>query len=233
MANHMKKIAILQSNYIPWKGYFDLIAAVDEFIIYDDVQFTKNDWRNRNQIKTTRGLEWLSVPVGKNISRAICDVTMASHEWQAQHWAKLEQHYSQTPYFAEISAWLRPLYLEEVHSNLSAMNRRFISVICDYLGINTTLSNVWDYTKTEGKVERLVDLCQQAGGTEYVSGPAAKDYLDEEAFTARGLRVSWFDYNGYPEYPQLWGEFTHGVSILDLLFNCGREAPNYMRYVKS
>lgn len=224
-----KKVAVLQSNYIPWKGYFDLIAAVDEFILYDDVQFTKNDWRNRNQIKTPRGLEWLSIPVGQNISRNIRNVAITTHDWQAAHWAKLEANYKDAPHFKSIARWLKPLYLDETYTNLSALNRRFIEAICAYLGIDTKLSWSWDYTLIEGKSERLVDLCTQAGATIYISGPAAKDYLKTELFKAQGIRVEWFDYAGYPEYPQLWGDFTHQVSILDLLLNVGQNAPKFMQ----
>lgn len=228
----MKKIAILQSNYIPWKGYFDMIAAVDEFIIYDDVQFTKNDWRNRNQIKSPQGKQWLTVPVGQNIARLIKDVELPNKMWQAKHWRTLQSNYRRAPCFDEIAPLLEPLYLTETFDNLSRMNRRFIEVVCEYLEIKTVISNSWEYSIIEGKTERLADICVQAGGTEYISGPAAKSYIKESIFLERGIKLTWFDYAGYPEYPQLWGEFEHGVSILDLLFNCGKDAHRYMRYVR-
>lgn len=226
----MKKVAILQSNYIPWKGYFDMIAAVDEFILYDDMQFTKNDWRNRNQIKAPQGVQWLSVPVGADINRRIRDVTFEA-KWQVKHWKTLESNYRRSQHFAEVATWLQPLYTQESYANLSHLNRRFIEVICDYLSIKTVIRNSWDYVLGEGKSERLVSLCLQAGGTEYISGPAAKGYIEESVFTERGIKLTWFDYVGYPEYPQLWGDFVHGVTILDLLFNCGKNAHRYMKYV--
>ena len=105
--------------------------------------------------------------------------------------------------------------------------------MCAYLGIKTKISNSWDYALVEGKTERLADLCAQAGGTEYISGPAAKDYIEERYFTERNIRLNWLEYAGYPEYPQLWGEFTHQVSIVVLLFNCGKDAPRYMKHVRS
>ncbi|WP_319797367.1 WbqC family protein [Nitrobacter sp.] len=225
----MKKVAILQSNYIPWKGYFDLIAAVDEFIIYDDMQFTKNDWRNRNKLKTPTGSKWLTVPVGQNISRRIRDVEILSHGWQDKHWKSLIANYGRAPYFDFVTSWLMPLYLKERHSNLSAMNRQFLEVICKVLDINTRISNNWDYQLIEGKTERLVSICQQASAAEYISGPAARSYLDDILFASSGIKVTWFDYAGYPEYPQLWGPFEHGVSILDLLFNCGPDARKFMK----
>jgi hypothetical protein len=231
----MKKIAILQSNYIPWKGYFGMIAAVDEFILYDDMQYTRRDWRNRNQIKTPQGVQWLTVPVlvkGK-YHQKIRETEIDGTEWASAHWKALKQNYSNTPYFSDIAAWLEPIYLHESHRHLSALNRRLIAAICAYLGIKTVITNSWDYTLHDGKTERLADLCRQAGGTEYISGPAAKDYIDEKIFNDLAIKLTWFDYAGYPEYPQAWGEFTHGVTILDLLFNCGTEAPKYMRYVSA
>lgn len=229
----MKKVAIVQSNYIPWKGYFDMIAAVDEFILYDDMQYTRRDWRNRNQIKTPQGLAWLTVPVqvkGKYHQR-IRDTEIDGSEWSSLHWKTLTQNYRKAPHFDEVADLLEPLYLHENHSHLSQLNRRFIEVICQYLGIHTRISNSWDYELVEGKTERLAALCSQAGASEYISGPAAKDYVVEQVFADQGIRLTWFDYVGYAPYPQLWGEFCHGVSILDLLFNCGHDAPRHMRYV--
>jgi hypothetical protein len=229
----MKKVAILQSNYIPWKGYFDMIAAVDEFILYDDMQYTRRDWRNRNQIKTPQGVQWLTVPVQVKgrYHQTIRETEIDVSDWAEAHWKSLIQNYRRAPHFAEIAAWLEPLYLQTSFSHISVLNRTLTEAVCSYLGITTKISNSWDYRLIEGKTERLADLCAQAGGTEYISGPAARDYIEEPFFTERNIKLTWFDYTGYPEYPQLWGEFTHWVTILDLLFNCGREAPRYMRYI--
>jgi len=231
----MKKIAILQSNYIPWKGYFDMIAAVDEFILYDDMQYTRRDWRNRNQIKTPQGVQWLTVPVsvkGK-YHQSIRETEIDGTAWAKDHWKALEQNYRRAPHFEEIAAWLEPLYLNQVQTNISQLNRCLIEAICKYLHIDTRITNSWDYTLLDGKTERLADLCRQAGGAEYLSGPSAKNYIEENVFTEMGIKLSWFDYTGYPTYPQLWGDFHHGVSILDLLFNCGKDATNFMRYTNS
>jgi hypothetical protein len=229
----VKKVAILQSNYIPWKGYFDLIASVDEFIVYDDVQYTHHDWRNRNRVKTPQGLQWMSIPVltSGRFQQSIRDVEIGKPSWAASHWRTLEMSYRRAPHFDEIAAWLAPLYLENTMSHLSPLNRGFIEAVCAYLDINTVISNSWDYVLTDGKSERLVSLCQQAGATEYVSGPAAKSYLDEALFAEQGIATSWFDYGGYPTYPQLWGDFVHEVTVLDLLFNCGRDASAQMKFV--
>jgi hypothetical protein len=228
----MKKVAIVQSNYIPWKGYFDMIAAVDEFILYDDMQYTRRDWRNRNQIKTPQGTQWLTIPVlvkGK-YHQKIRDTKIDGTEWAADHWKALAQNYRRAPHFVEIASWLEPLYFGDTYTHISHVNQNFIKAICDYLGIKTIITNSWDYSLLDGKTERLAELCLQAGGTEYISGPAAKDYVDEKIFSDLGIKLTWFDYSGYPAYQQLWGDFTHGVTILDLLFNCGKDSSRYMRY---
>lgn len=227
-----KKVAIVQSNYIPWKGYFDLIAAVDEFIIFDDMQYTRRDWRNRNLIKTPKGLQWLTVPVKVkgNYHQPIKDIEIDNLEWQKKHWQALEYNYKKAPFFKEVEQLIAPFYLEKKHSNLSELNQAFIRAICEYLNIKTEVSSSADYQLAEGKTERLVDLCRQAKAVEYISGPAAKDYLNEDTFKLNDLTLTWFSYSGYESYPQLWGEFNHGVTILDLLFNCGDHAAKYMKY---
>ncbi|MEY2633786.1 MAG: hypothetical protein RIR00_2440 [Pseudomonadota bacterium] len=229
----MKKVAIVQSNYIPWKGYFDMIAAVDEFILYDDMQYTRRDWRNRNQIKTPQGAQWLTVPVqvkGK-YHQKIRETLIDGDEWAGVHWRTLVQNYARAPHFNAISAWLEPIYQGETFTHISQLNRRLIEAVCSYLGIETRISSSWDYQLGEGKSERLADLCLQAGASEYLSGPSAQGYLDEACFAGLGVKVTWFDYAGYPDYPQLWGEFTHYVSILDVLFNCGPDTHKAMKYL--
>ncbi|NJR67824.1 MAG: WbqC family protein [Synechococcales cyanobacterium CRU_2_2] len=231
----MKKVAILQSNYIPWKGYFDLIAAVDEFILYDDMQYTRRDWRNRNKIKTPQGLQWLTVPVqvkGKYL-QSIRETEIRDPAWSEEHWKALVCNYGRSPYFTEVATWLEPYYRDRTDTHLSALNRALIEAVCCYLGITTTIRNSWEYQLIEGKTERLADLCRQAQASEYLSGPAAQAYLDESIFAAQDIKVTWFDYGSYGEHPQLWGEFVHDVTILDMLFNCGPETPKYMRYVRA
>lgn len=228
-----KKVAISQSNYIPWKGYFDMIAAVDEFILFDEVQFTKNDWRNRNLIKTPQGVQWLTVPVGPNIKRCIREVKISNNKWQIKHWKTLVSNYGSASHFEEIAEWLEPLYIANSYTHLSEMNHQFIQTICCYLDISTRISNSIDYKLIGDKVERLVNLCTQVGGTEYISGPSARNYINENVFTDQTIKLTWFSYEGYPEYPQLWGKFTHQVTILDLLFNLGKSARNQMKYIHS
>lgn len=208
-----------------------MIAAVDEFILYDDVQFTKNDWRNRNKIKTQNGVQWLSVPVGQDINRIIREVELKDKRWQAKHWATLCHSYKRAPHFEKVASKLEPFYLRREYTHLSQLNRTLIEFVCEQLGIKTRISSSWDYALADGQTERLVNLCEQAGAIEYISGPSARNYLDGAMFADRGIKLTWFDYADYPEYPQLWGEFEPAVSILDLLFNCGDNAPRYMKHV--
>lgn len=227
----MKRVAILQSNYIPWKGYFDLIRQVDEFILFDEMQYTRRDWRNRNKIKTQRGLEWLTVPVKVKgrYYQTIRETELDGWQWASDHWRALTANYGRAPFFSGLASELKPLYLERQYTHLSQLNRTFIDWICSKLGITTVISNSSDYRIVEGKTERLLEICRQAGATEYISGPAAAGYLETDLFEAAGIGVRFFDYEGYPPYSQLWGEFEHGVTILDLLFNCGPDSSGYLR----
>jgi hypothetical protein len=228
----MKKVAILQSNYIPWKGYFDLISSVDEFIFYDEMQYTKHDWRNRNKIKASSGLLWLTVPVEtkKHLSRKINEIKIVDKTWAKKHWKTIVQYYAKTPHFKEYKDVFEQLYEEcESEELLCKINYKFIKNINKILEIETKISYSTDYMLIDGKTERVVDLCQQAHATEYISGPAAKDYLDEELFKKANIKLTWMDYTTYPEYHQLYPPFEHGVSIIDLIFNEGENAINYIK----
>ncbi len=223
------RIAVLQSNYIPWKGYFDIIHDVDEFIFYDDVQYTKNDWRNRNWIKTPAGGRWLTIPVGKDERRRICDVRLPSSEWARRHWSLLQASYEKAPYFQTYGAYFEQLYLGRQWISLSELNQAFVTGIAgDLLGIGTRFRQSTEFRLTRTKGERLLELLSQAGADVYVSGPAARSYISEADFAGIGVQVEWKDYGGYPEYPQLHPPFTHQVTILDLLFHLGPAAPDHI-----
>ena len=173
-----------------------MIASVDEFILYDDMQYTRRDWRNRNKIKTAQGLQWITVPVqvkGK-YDQKIKETMTDGDLWAASHWKSLKHNYRQSPHFEEIALWLEPLYLSRTYTHISQLNRCFIEAICNYLGIKTSITNSWDYKLLNGKTERLAHLCLQAGGAEYISGLAAKDYVDEKVFSELGIKLTWFNY---------------------------------------
>jgi hypothetical protein len=225
-----KTIAILQSNYIPWKGYFDLINMVDEFILYDEVQYTKNDWRNRNRIKTQSGTQWLTIPVlQKALSQKICETRVASNAWRKKHWKTLCQCYSKAAFFGDYERRFEQLYLGDEEAFLSQINHAFLRTMNEILGIDTQLSWSSDYELVGGKTEKLVELCKQAGATAYVSGPAAKSYLEEELFEQNSIELSYINYESYPKYAQLFPPFEHSVTALDLIFNEGPNAPRYMK----
>jgi hypothetical protein len=225
-----RRVAIVQSNYIPWKGYFDLISSVDHFVLYDIVQFTKNDWRNRNLIKTAGGLLWLTIPVVQSgrFGQRIDEVQIANDAWRVKHWRSIEQAYARAPFFGEYRERFAALYLESSERNLSTVNRSFIEAICDVLRIDTPLVNAAELELPDDRVDRLIEICRTLGADEYLSGPAARAYLDVARFDAQGIAVRFIDYEGYPEYPQLHPPFEHRVSALDLLFNAGPDAPSYL-----
>lgn len=229
MTTNSKRVAILQSNYIPWKGYFDIIHDVDLFIFYDDLQYTKNDWRNRNKIKTEKGPEWITIPTGGNHRRLICEVEIKDSAWQQKHWKTIQQHYSKCPYYGHYQPFFEHIYRDRKWTNLSELNHYLIKTIsADLLGIETVFQDSREYTLTGQKLERLLQLVLASAADSYVSGPAARDYIDPSRFAEAGINLVWKDYSGYPEYPQRFPPFEHGVSILDLLFNVGADAPWYI-----
>lgn len=224
------KLAVIQSNYIPWKGYFDIIHDVDIFLFYDEVQYTKNDWRNRNQILAPNGLVWLTVPCGYDIRRKICDVKIKNEfEWQLQHYHMLQKNYKQAPYFKKYKDFLEYVYLERKWDFLYELNRFMIEHISrEFLGIKTKFEDSRNYSSHGVKAEKLFSLICSTKAEVYVSGPAAKDYIDLQPYIAAGIDVIWKDYSGYPEYPQGTDNFHNNVSILDLLFHTGDEAAYYI-----
>jgi hypothetical protein len=225
-----KKVAVLQSNYIPWKGYFDIINSVDEFIFYDEVQYTKNDWRNRNKIKTQNGIQWITIPVRQeSLDQKICDVKVSFPGWAEKHWRTLVTNYSKAPCFNYFRQPFEKFYSGIKTESISEINQQAIRFVNSLLNIKTQVTTSRTYKLMEGKNERLVDLIRQAGGTEYWSGPAAKSYLDEHLFHEAGIKIKWMDYSGYKEYHQLFPPFEHSVSIVDLLFNEGSDASKFMK----
>jgi len=225
----MAKIAILQSNYIPWKGYFDIIRKADIFVIYDEVQYTKNDWRNRNQIKTPQGPMWLTIPVyQESLQQKICETRVAQASWKLKHWNAIQNNYAKAPFFKTYETALKSLYLDTVTASLSDINLRFIRQINAFLGITTEIIDSRDLNLQGNKNERLIQAVKQLSGTVYISGPSAKSYLDEAAFNQESITIEWMDYASYPEYPQQFPPFLHNVSVLDLLLNTGPQAIKFL-----
>lgn len=230
----MKKIAILQSNYIPWKGYFDLINMVDEFILYDDMQYTRRDWRNRNIIKTQHGLAWLTIPIevkGKYFQKTN-ETKVKNLDWPKKHWQSILCNYAKSKYFSDYKDFFENIYLDFNETNLSKINYNFILAVNTVLGIQTKIRWSSEFELEEGRTEKILGICKQANATTYLSGPAAKDYFNEDLAKQANILVEWMDYSGYPEYGQLHPPFEHGVSVLDLIFNEGPNAKNFMKSFK-
>ena len=204
---------------------------VDEFILYDDRQFTKRDWRNRNVIKTAQGPRWLTIPVQVKgrFTQRIDETLVSDRDWPRKHWQVIAQAYREAPHFKQLEDTIGSLYSAPSEEGLSEINRRFLDAVCGLLGIRTRLTWSMDYPAEGSKTDRLVSLCRLAGATDYLSGPAARAYIEDAKFEAAGVELTYMDYSGYREYPQLHGTFVHGVSIIDLLFNTGDQAPTYLK----
>ena len=185
----MKKIAILQSNYIPWKGYFDIMGSVDEFIIYDEMQYTKNDWRNRNKIKTTNGLIWLTIPVKiEKLNQKINETKIADNKWYIKHKNSLQTNYGKATKFKECKDFIFNIYEQASRLDyISEINYTFLNEINKFLKISTKISFSTDYNIGDGKTERLINICKQSNSNIYLSGPSAKNYIDEALFTKNNI----------------------------------------------
>lgn len=227
--NNQKRVAVLQSSYIPWKGYFDIIHDVDAFIFYDDVQFTYQDWRSRNRVIANGSPVWLTVPTGSDIKRLINEVNLPNKSWQRKHWSTIRHAYTKSLFFREFSPRLEEIFLERQWDSLSEMNQHITQVIAtEFLGIKTDFMDSRAFSAEGSKLDRLIDLLQKAGATHYLSGPAARSYIDPHRFAEAGIELEYKDYSGYPEYKQNSNTFEHAVSVLDLLFNTGLDAPHYI-----
>ena len=221
----MKKVAVLQSSYIPWKGYFDIIHDVDEFVFYDEVQFTVRDWRSRNYVYGKNGLILLSLSCLGGRNQAIRDVKIQPIQ---KHFKTISQTYSKSAFFDLYADFLSKIYSKD-WLYLSDLNQHIIKVIAkDFLGIHTKFSISSDYKASGSKHEKLLNLVKATGASVYVSGPAAKNYIIEQDYTDNGIEIMWKNYSNYPQYSQLNSKFLHNVSVLDVLFNCGEEAPFYI-----
>jgi hypothetical protein len=218
------RVAIVQPSYLPWRGYFDLIDSVELFVVYDDVQFTRRDWRSRNRLKTPNGLCWLTVPV-RHVSRSqrICDTEIDySRDWQRQHLELIRRNLAGAPFLGDALRVVEAPLLAG-HRTISELNVALMRSCCRYLGINTPLRLSSELNATGSKTERLIQVLTAVGATEYLSGPRARAYLDESLFRAAGITLRYVTYD-YPPYPQLWGDFEPAVSIVDTIANCGSVA---------
>ena len=216
------KVVILQSNYIPWKGYFELMNDADIFCFYDEVQYTKNDWRNRNRIMDSNGSFWLTIPISKNAPKLkISEVKLYDSSWQEKHFNTIKHCYKKAPYLDEILELLYPFFIINKWENISVFNQSLIKAIFTYIGGNTIIQNSADYSLKEGKIDRLLDLITQLKGTTYISGPSAKNYIEgyEDLFEKNKIKLDYKKYGPYIQYNNCHNLFEHNISILDVLMN--------------
>jgi len=235
------KGVILQPSYIPWRGYFHQILKADVFVFYDDVQYDKHGWRNRNRVKTHQGPVWLTIPVHKKgVTVGHIPINAIEIDWRApwnkKHWLTLQQAYGKAPYFQRYAPLLEEFYARR-DSYLSGFDIDFTLAVARELGIVNTRfvkSSELDVPGEEvlngSRTQRLILILQRLGITHYISGPSAKDYIEMERFQECGITLEYMDYT-YPEYPQLYPPYDPQVSILDLLFMVGPKSIDYIRNV--
>jgi hypothetical protein len=219
----LKRVALIQSAYIPWKGFFDLIGRCDEYIIYDSAAFSKNHWHNRNRIKTPSGPRWLTIPVitAGRLGQRIDEVDV-NPGWADSHWARLVQTYRGAPYFSQLEPTMKALYdSARQQLKLSAINELFIRKLTAALKLDVRIVRDTTYEATGKRTERIVSLCRGAGASHYLSGPSAAVYLEPDKFKQAGITLEWMSYGPYQPYEQLHGPFEDRVSILDVLFSLG------------
>ncbi len=221
------KTGVIQSNYIPWRGYFDFINSVDTFVIYDDVQYSKGSWRNRNQLKYPDGLKWITLPLNIKLGMNINEVQLKDDTWKKSHASQLRSSLGKAPFYKEAAElWEKGA---SVQSNyLSEINESFLKVTCEYLDIKTRIIRSEPFQLSGTKTERLMDLFKKLNTTSYLSGPAAESYLDLALFSQNNIRLTYKNYS-YADYPQQFGNFEPTVTIFDLIANTGKEAKNYLK----
>ncbi len=224
---------ILQPSYIPWRGYFDQVLRSDLFIFYDDVQYDKHGWRNRNQIKTASGKQWLTIPVhsqgvtgGIPIREVQIDWRTA---WPEKHLKAFTSAYAKAPYFKEYLPMLEQLFGRH-DACIADFTIEATIRIARELGIHKTrFMRSSELSGIDGrKTERLIQILTRVGADHYISGPSARGYIEGDLFERAGIRLEYMEYH-YPEYPQLHPPFDPQVSVLDLLFMTGKDA---LRYIK-
>jgi hypothetical protein len=221
-------VGVIQSNYIPWVGYFDFIDSVDLFVFHDDVQYTKGDWRNRNKIKTPAGLVWITVPVHyRHTGQLIMETEICyDRDWVSEHIGAITASYRTAPFFPIVKDEFFPL-LKKRFRTITELNVATCRWVMDALSIRTPLRMSHELELQGAKTVRLINMLKKVGGTEYVSGPAGRQYLDEAAFREANISLEYKSYD-YRPYPQLWGGFEAAVTALDLIANTGPDARAYL-----
>lgn len=225
----MSKVIITQPNYIPWKGYFSNMRDVDYLVIYDDVQYTRRDWRNRNYMITSNGPVLISIPVNTKgkFHQKINETTISDQNWYIKHWNFIETNYKKTKFFSEYRDIFYNLYYNIETNIISEIDLIFITKIIELLKLDIKILKSSDLNVLGDRNTRLLNICKMLDSDTYYSGPAAKSYLDEKLFTDNNIQINYYNYNNFKEYQQNWNGFDHKVSILDMFFNLGPDTINY------
>ncbi len=221
--------AIHQPQYLPWLGYFDKIAQADVFVFYDDTQFKKNEWQNRNRIKTAQGWQWLTVPVRHHFGQTIAETEINNNvNWRHKHWQALLSNYRKAPFFEQYAEGFQKAY-EREWTHLGELNMYFVERLCEWLGVQTRFVRSSELGGDKGAAtDALVHICQAVGANAYLSGAGGRDYVEAELFARAGISLTFQDYQ-HPVYPQLFGDFVSHLSIVDLLFNVGPDSLDVLR----
>ena len=215
-------LTIHQPAYLPWPGYFHRLMLADTFVFFDNTQFEKNSFINRNKIKNPRGAPWLTVPVSLkgHLEKEIREIEISGQAWRKDHWQAIELNYKKAKYWNKYSEKLKKFY-EKPYSNIAEACFAQLKMFAEMLGVETKIIGASELKKFDSKKDDLVlDICKELSADLYISGSQGKGYLDLEKFKTQGVKVYFQDYQ-HPAYQQLWGEFLPNLSIIDLLFNEG------------
>ena len=224
------RVTILQPSYLPWLGFFEQMHRSDQFVLYDDVQFTRRDWRNRNRIRVQEGSVWLTVPViQKNkYEQSLLETKIDnSTSWKRKHLESIRCHYSKTPFFDLYFPWCEKTFNREWDFLLD-LSLETIQYLKGELKINTPLLRSSELGESGNKSERLISICKQLGATQYLSGESARNYISEKDFSDQGIGLEYQNYQ-HPEYPQRYEGFVPFLSTIDLLFNCGDKSMGFLK----
>ena len=223
----MKRISILQPNYMPWRGYYKIIKNSDCVVLYDDVQYTKNDWRNRNIIKSAKGPIWLTIPVRvKNLNQRINETYSVNNNWYEKHYKSIKQNYSKSRYYNKYIDNFQEFYQNKKSRKITAIIENFNNIIFEILEMSTKIIYSSDLGVTGNRNERLIRILKKLGADTYLSGPSASSYIDQELFKVNKIDIEWVSYQ-MPMYKQVFDGFIPNLSIVDLIFNTGTEANYY------
>jgi hypothetical protein len=223
------RVGIHQPNYIPWLGYFAKIAYCDRFIFLDDAEISPGQsYVYRSMLRDEKHAFWMSQPSTRHQQQRIMDVEFSNQDWAKSHLARISQTYRKAPFYKEIIELISPVYLNTEYL-LALFNMRLTSVICEYLELTTRLDKSSDLHPTGTSDERLISLVKLSGGDIYVSGKGGQNYQDPTKFAEMALQLEIKVYQPIP-YQQIHGDFIGGLSILDGLFNLGKDTRQFLEY---